>query len=224
MEEVKKCEKCFELKTLDLFFKQTGAPKGRHGYCKICHKIYKRENYRNFHAKPRILRTKEYKLEYIKQYRIKNKIILDQKQKARYEKLKLEAPEKLKQYKLNGKLNKAKRRKEQYKTDIRYKLMLNLRRRMHKLIKRQERNGSAVKDLGCNFDFFKQYLESKFQLGMTWENYGQWHLDHIYPLSRVDLTDREQFLKVAHYTNYQPLWAKDNISKSDKLPEERKAA
>lgn len=222
MEEIKKCEKCFEKKTLDLFFKQTGAPKGRHGYCKICHKDYKREHYRKYHAKPpRILKPKEHKLEYKKNYYLKNKEILLQKEKLRYEKLKLEHPEILKRYQKNSKPKEYQRRKERYKTDIQFKLTLNLRRRMHKLIKRQERNGSAVKDLGCSFDFFITYIQSKFQSGMTWENYGKWHLDHIYPLSKVDLTNREQFIKVAHYTNYQPLWAKDNISKSDKIIKEK---
>ena len=110
--------------------------------------------------------------------------------------------------------------KQKYHTDIHYKLALNLRRRMCKLVVRQERGGSAVRDLGCSYDEFIKYIENKFTQGMTWENYGKWHLDHIYPLSKVDLTDREQFLKVAHYTNYQPLLASENISKSDKLPEQ----
>lgn len=52
---------------------------------------------------------------------------------------------------------------------------------------------------------------------MTWENYGEWHLDHIKPLVSFDLTKRVQFLETCHYTNYQPLWAKDNLTKSGKL-------
>ena len=72
-----------------------------------------------------------------------------------------------------------------------------------------------MSDLGCTIPELKQYLESKFQEGMTWENWGVhgWHIDHIIPLSSFDLTCREQFLKVCHYTNLQPLWAKDNLSK-----------
>jgi hypothetical protein len=53
---------------------------------------------------------------------------------------------------------------------------------------------------------------------MSWDNYGKWHLDHIIPLSSFDLTNREQFLKAAHYTNYQPLWAHENFMKRAKLP------
>ena len=55
---------------------------------------------------------------------------------------------------------------------------------------------------------------------MSWENHSQtgWHIDHIKPLSRFDLSDREQFLEACHYSNLQPLWAEDNLSKSDNFP------
>ena len=78
------------------------------------------------------------------------------------------------------------------------------------------KGGSAVKDLGCTVDELVLYLESKFTEGMTWENHKKtgWHIDHIIPLASFDLTDREQFLKACHYTNLQPLWAKDNWKKN----------
>jgi len=62
-------------------------------------------------------------------------------------------------------------------------------------------------------------LESKFQPDMNWDNWASdgWHIDHIKPLASFDLTDREQLLIACHYTNLQPLWAKDNIAKSDKI-------
>lgn len=82
-------------------------------------------------------------------------------------------------------------------------------------LKNNQKTGSAVSDLGCSVSDFKQYLESKFQLGMNWENYGTfgWHIDHIKPLSSFDLTNRLQFLEACHFTNLQPLWASENRQK-----------
>jgi hypothetical protein len=63
------------------------------------------------------------------------------------------------------------------------------------------------------------YLESHFKTGMTWENHGKfgWHIDHIIPCASFDLTDLEQQKKCFHYTNFQPLWWRENILKSDNL-------
>ena len=105
------------------------------------------------------------------------------------------------------------------KTDIQYKLSCNLRIRLHHAINRNQKIGSAIKDLGCTIEQLKQYLESKFQAGMTWDNWtlDGWHIDHIKPLASFDLTDRKQLLEACHYTNLQPLWAKDNLTKNDKI-------
>ena len=61
----------------------------------------------------------------------------------------------------------------------------------------------------------KAYLELQFTDGMTWENRGNWHIDHIRPCASFDLTDPEQQKQCFHYTNLQPLWAADNLAKSD---------
>ena len=87
---------------------------------------------------------------------------------------------------------------------------------MYLAIKNNLKSGSAVRDLGCSIEEFRTYIAAKFTEGMSWENYGKWHLDHIKALSNFNLTDRKQFLQAAHYTNYQLLWAKDNIRKSNK--------
>jgi hypothetical protein len=98
------------------------------------------------------------------------------------------------------------------------KLATRLRNRINRAIECDLKSGSAVSDLGCSIEEFKVYLESKWQEGMTWENHAVdgWHIDHIIPLSYFDLTNREQFLKACHYTNMQPMWAKDNLSKGNK--------
>ena len=105
------------------------------------------------------------------------------------------------------------------KTDIQFKLSHNLRARLHSAIKGNYKVGSAVKDLGCTVEELKQYLESKFQSGMSWDNWSSdgWHIDHIKPLASFDLMDRQQLLEACHYTNLQPLWANENLTKSDKI-------
>jgi hypothetical protein len=107
--------------------------------------------------------------------------------------------------------------KKKKNTDLQFKLCTTLRSRLRLALKNNQKVGSAVKDLGCTIDELKSYLESKFQNGMTWDNwslYG-WHIDHIKPLASFDLSDRKQLLEACHYTNLQPLWAKDNLAKSD---------
>lgn len=90
-----------------------------------------------------------------------------------------------------------------------------LRTRLYNAIKKRS---LGMKDLlGCDYTYLVGYLESKFQPGMSWDNYGQWHIDHITPLSSFKLQNHEQLKKACHYTNLQPLWAKDNLVKGNKL-------
>lgn len=109
-------------------------------------------------------------------------------------------------------------KKEKYATDIQFKLRQILRSRLTKAISRDYKTGSAVRDLGCTIAELKTYLELLFQPGMSWDNWipDGWHIDHIKPLASFDLTNREQFLQACHYTNLQPLWAEENLSKKDK--------
>jgi hypothetical protein len=106
------------------------------------------------------------------------------------------------------------------KTDIQYKLKNTIYKRISDCIKdiSHLRTRDSVKFLGCSILELKEHLESKFQPGMTWENHGLkgWHVDHIMPISKFDLTNVDEFKKVCHYTNLQPLWASDNIRKGNK--------
>ena len=79
----------------------------------------------------------------------------------------------------------------------------------------KDKSASTIQLLGCNAAELKLHLESKFTVGMTWENHSQfgWHIDHILPCASFALTDPEQQKKCFHYTNLQPLWWVDNIKK-----------
>jgi len=69
--------------------------------------------------------------------------------------------------------------------------------------------------LGCSWEELIIFLSSKFVDAMTWENRHLWHIDHIIPLASA--TSEEELIKLNHYTNLQPLWAADNLRKSDKI-------
>ena len=94
-----------------------------------------------------------------------------------------------------------------------------MRHRLRSAIAGGFKSGSAVRDLGCSIEDLKRYLESKFEIGMSWKNYGEWHIDHVVPLSWFNLENREQLIYACRFDNLQPLWAEDNIRKSDKYEE-----
>jgi len=105
------------------------------------------------------------------------------------------------------------------KEDDVYRFIASTRGLILSSLKKQgfSKDSKTADVLGCDFDTFKTHIERKFTKGMSWSNYGKWHLDHIYPISKA--TSFEMALKLNHYTNFQPLWAKDNISKNNKLVE-----
>jgi hypothetical protein len=108
-------------------------------------------------------------------------------------------------------------------TDPQWKLKANLRGRYLDALKRHTSGGkvnkhhSAIKLLGCDIEFYKQYLEQQFQPDMTWENHGiVWEIDHIKPCASFNLIDSKQQQECFHYSNTQPLYYSDNRSKKDK--------
>ena len=82
-----------------------------------------------------------------------------------------------------------------------------------------QKSDRTIKLLGCSFSELVSYLERQFKEGMSWDNYGRqgWHMDHIVPCAAFDLTDPDQQKKCFHYTNLQPLWAKDNLEKGPRM-------
>lgn len=116
----------------------------------------------------------------------------------------------------------------EYNTDINIRIAKNLRSRVSRAVKNDLRGGSAVSDLGCSIKELKKYLEAQFHPNpetgevMSWDNYGRdgWHIDHIKPLAAFTLTDKDEFKEAAHYTNLQPMWASENISKGAKYDDE----
>lgn len=92
----------------------------------------------------------------------------------------------------------------------------NLARSLRKRLRSAISTGSAVSNLGCSVSELKSYLESKFQSGMSWSNRSKWHIDHIVPLSKFDLSNPEELKKACHYSNLQPMWAFDNMSKGNR--------
>jgi len=158
-------------------------------------------------------RIKEYGLS----YRDKNNEIIKQKQKDYYLKNKEKIILNTKNYALK---NKEKRNKNQAKRkliDPLFKLKCNTYNLIYISIKKQgySKKSKTYQILGCTFEEFKLHLENQFTEGMSWENQGEWHLDHIYPVSLAK--NEDELIKLNHYTNFQPLWAIDNIKKSNKI-------
>jgi len=108
--------------------------------------------------------------------------------------------------------------KNKRKINVHFKIAQNLRRRINKAIVNGIKSDHTLKLLGTDIENLKQHLENQFLPGMTWDNYGLygWHIDHIIPCIKFDLSKPEEQIKCFHYSNLQPLWAKDNIIKGGK--------
>ena len=109
------------------------------------------------------------------------------------------------------------------KNDPLYKLRITISERIRQALKYHlagtyKKKDSTIELLGCSIDELKTHLQNQFKEGMTWQNHGEWHIDHIIPCAAFDLSKKEDCLKCFNYKNLQPLWAHENLSKSDKIP------
>ena len=110
-----------------------------------------------------------------------------------------------------------------YNSDPNYKLTVSLRNRIYKAVAYQcgEKSARTVDLLGCSVKELRMWLESQFQQGMSWDNYGsKWHIDHYFPCASFDLTKAKEQGLCFHWTNLQPLWATENLRKNatDPMP------
>jgi hypothetical protein len=112
--------------------------------------------------------------------------------------------------------------KNKREKDTSFKLNHYLSSRLHLALKGKKQSNTLVSYLGCSLLYLKQHIENKFSEGMSWDNYGTWHIDHIKPVSSFNLNDEEQIKECWCYKNLQPLWAKDNLKKSNKISYEFK--
>jgi len=209
---MKICTKCGETKNESEFGKCLSNTDGLNSWCKACFHDYNQKWYKNNsenmkkYMKEWSKNNPEYKKEWYKNNSEKVKEAAKQWRTDNPEK----AKEADKQYSKNRRAN-----------DNNYKLLTNLRARITSAVKLQSGNKAyrSIELLGCSIEEVRQHLEKQFQPGMTWDNYGLygWHIDHIIPCDSFDLTKEEEQKKCFHYTNLQPLWAADNLSKGNKI-------
>jgi hypothetical protein len=197
---MKTCTKCNIEKPYSDFYKTKRSNDGHHARCKQCQKQYKAENKHKWieYRQKNKQRDIEYrknrshiKKDYDRKYREKNR----------------------------ERLNRIKReyRKNKRNQDPVFRLKGRIRARLLYAIKSKnyDKKYSTIEYLGCSYKFYKDYLQNRFKDGMSWDNHGEWHIDHIIPLSSANT--EEELIKLFHYTNTQPLWASENQSKGSKI-------
>jgi len=113
------------------------------------------------------------------------------------------------------KINEYKRQRKQ--KDPLFKMKHNLRSRTYYAFKNKgySKKTKTKEMLGVDWEIVKKHIERQFKEGMCWENYGYWHIDHIIPLASAETEERIK--QLCHYSNLQPLWADENLSKADKI-------
>lgn len=210
---MKKCNRCGITKELNCYSKNSGSKDGYRSICKECKKITDKE-YRKKHSKELYLKRIEYQKEYRKNHKDKIKEYSEKYYQANREKV----LERKKNYSMTHREQRRLYLNAKFKNDEMFKFNHNVRKLIRDSLNRRcgfKKNQRAIKILGCSLEYFANYIQSKFKKGMTFENYGEWHIDHIIPLSSAKT--EEEALKLNHYTNLQPLWAEENIKKGNKI-------
>lgn len=200
----KVCTKCGEEKALVDFSNRSAAKDGKQPKCKACVKKYREENKERISEQKREYHraNREHRLEYNREYRQANKERISEQKREWYQ------------------ANKERRleyNKERYASDPAYSLKERCRARIRYVLNRKGyfKDSTTAEMLGCTWEELAAHLESQFVDGMTWDNRSEWHIDHIVPLASV--STKEETAALNHYTNLQPLWAEDNLSKGARL-------
>lgn len=166
-------------------------------------KSYSKEYYSRAHVKERV---KNYLKRYIKRSRVVSAMRRNRKKWR-------ESPE--------GKswLHNYWRERKRKEPEVAIKFAL--RRRLLSALKGNRKSNNTLDLVGCSLEELRKHLENQFQKGMNWENYGRkgWHIDHKKPCASFDLTKPEEQKLCFHYSNLQPMWAKENHKKADKVIE-----
>jgi hypothetical protein len=169
-------------------------------------RIYREKNKEKTNEQSRIYRekNKERLNEQSRIYREKNKEKINEKRREKRK-------ENLEFFRLKERMR--------FEENLHLRLIRNYRTRIKNYMRfnKISLGTGSLELVGLTSEDLKKYIESKFKEGMSWDNYGLygWHLDHIIPLSSAK--NEEELKKLCHYTNLQPLWAFDNLSKCDKI-------
>jgi len=227
----KKCSCCGIIKPLSEYHKRSEAKDGRKSACKKCRAKRSRDRrYRDIdecRRKEKISRDK--RKDKIKEYRRRYRAKYREKINEYSRNLRRKNREHYREYHKKWSKNEKRRlyineyMKNKRRTDVNFNILELLRARLRRVLflRGIEKDGSAKDLLGCDIRFFKNYLESKFIDGMSWNNRGKiWEIDHIIPCSKFDLREIEQQKTCFHYTNLQPMFVGDNRRKCGKETKE----
>jgi hypothetical protein len=222
--ETKICKKCLIEKGVCEFYVDKTTKDGKKGSCKDCHRKYTL-NYRKNNKDKIKERGREYCSNNREKCNKKTKKFRDKNREnaiERSRKWREENKENIKKYNKKYReenkeeilLYKRNYENHKLKTDLIHKLKKILRYHTTRGIKNKKFVTTEI--IGCDYIFFKSYFESLFTEGMSWDKIGsEIHIDHIIPLCTAKT--EEEVYKLSHYTNLQPLWAKDNLIKGSKI-------
>lgn len=209
---MKFCSICKEDKPLSDY---TKAGKGKYRpCCKVCYKERYGEK-EKLAAQRSYQNNKKERKKMAISWRENNPERSKEIYKKSYEKNREQILETQKQIRKNNSGYYADYARNREKRDVHFKVVRRLRNRIYSLVK-GGKSKRTLELLGCSIEELKTHLESQFTEGMSWDNYGIWHIDHKKPCAAFDLEKQEQQKICFHYTNLQPLWKLDNLRKGDK--------